>query len=169
MVRSPKSARQRMTALIDQDIGLAKRASQAADSDERSKSYPLQVSVYHRLTVHIYQPLSDVFELRENDHEGWPSTLEIKPHKLETIRILMDFDELVDVPILHPLRCHCEEGKGIIHHYPQQWQHVRMAKKLPSYNLLAEPLEWEESAALCALVTGPWEPTLVIFSKSLVE
>ena len=79
---------------------------------------------------------------------------EIKPHELETIRILTGFDELVDVPILHPFRCHCEEGEGIIHHYPQKWQHIRMVKYLPSYNLLAEPLEWEKSAVWCARRQG---------------
>ena len=55
------------------------------------------------------------------------------PNKLETIRIPMDSDELVDVPILHPFRCHCEVGT--IHQYSQQWQHVWMAEELPSYNL----------------------------------
>jgi hypothetical protein len=41
-----------------------------------------------------------------------------------------------------------------------------MEKTLPNYNLLAEPLGWDESAAWCALHIKPRKRTLVIFSKS---
>ena len=102
-------------------LALPKDKVRWQSSDERFKSYPLQVSVYHPLTMHIYQPLSDVLELRGKSSGMLPSALDTKTHKLETIGISVDFEEFIDVPILHPLRCHCEQGKGIIHCYPQQW------------------------------------------------
>jgi hypothetical protein len=48
----------------------------------------------------------------------------------------MGLDELVDVPIYHPLRYH-RELVGV-HCHTQQWQHVRMAKSFPRHNFLAE-------------------------------
>ena len=50
----------------------------------------------------------------------------------------MRLDELVDVPIRHPLRHHRE--MVIAHCHSQQWQHVRMTKSPPRHNLLTEPL-----------------------------
>ena len=43
--------------------------------------------------------------------------LGIEPYKLKPVRILVDLDELIDVPIHHPLRCHSKEGEGIIHRH----------------------------------------------------
>ena len=48
-----------------------------------------------------------------------PPTLEVKLHKLETVRISILLNVFVDVPILHPFRYHREDGKGFIHRYPQ--------------------------------------------------
>ena len=70
MVRSPKSARQAQPSRPIRILALPKEQVRWQDIDKHSKSYPLQVSVYHRLTVHIYQPLGDAFELRENECEG---------------------------------------------------------------------------------------------------
>jgi len=52
-----------MIILVDQDIGLDKKNVRRRDSDWRSKSYPLQIPMYHPLAVHIYQSSSDIFEL----------------------------------------------------------------------------------------------------------
>ena len=79
----------------------------------------------------------------------------------------MNHGELSDVPIHHPLRCHREEGEGIIHHYPQQRQHVRMTKSLPSHNLLAEHLWREELASGRDPYGGFSELAFVIFPKLL--
>jgi len=62
------------------------------------------------------------------------------PYKFEPIRILVRFDELVDVPINHPFRRHCKFV--IAHCRSQQRQHVRVAKRFPRHNFLAEPLKW---------------------------
>ena len=50
----------------------------------------------------------------------------------------MRLDELVDVPIYHPFRRHCEFVMA--HCRSQQRQHVRMTKRFPRHNFLAEPL-----------------------------
>jgi len=56
----------------------------------------------------------------------------------------MCLDELVNIPIPHPLRYHCE--LGIIHCNPQQLQYIWMAKSVPRHNLFAEPLRESVSA-----------------------
>jgi len=66
-------------------------------------------------------------------------TGKVIPYKFESIRILVCFDELVDVPIYHPFRRHCKFS--ITHCCSQQRQHVWMAKRFPRHNLLAEPLK----------------------------
>ena len=59
-------------------------------------------------------------------------------YELQPIHVRIRLHKLDDVPILHPLRYH---PQLIIRRCrTNQWQHVRMAKGLPSENLLAEPL-----------------------------
>jgi len=50
----------------------------------------------------------------------------------------MYFNELVDIPIDHPLRNHRKELSP--HRHSQQWEHVWMAEALPCYDFLAERL-----------------------------
>jgi len=52
-----------MTVLVDQDIRLGKKRVRRKGDDWGSESYPLQISMYHCLTVHINQPPDDIFEL----------------------------------------------------------------------------------------------------------
>jgi len=99
--------------------------------------------MYHCLTVHIYQPPSDAFELSEEIISEGCGQCRSKPYKLKQIYIPMGLSEFVDVPVCHPLRCHREVI--IIHCHPQQRQHVWMAESFPRYNLLAEPLQWSAS------------------------
>ena len=44
-----------------------------------------------------------------------------------------------------------------------------MVKNLPCYNLLAEVLEWEESAVWCETSDSHWKPTIVNLLRFLVE
>ena len=54
-----------MDILIDQDVCLGEKVNQKAGRRILyPKSYPLQISVNHSPTMHIYQTLRDVFELR---------------------------------------------------------------------------------------------------------
>ena len=59
-----------MAALVDQDVGLGEEEVRRRGGDWSSKSYPLQISMYHRLTVHVYQPPCNVFELSEQIING---------------------------------------------------------------------------------------------------
>ena len=59
-----------MTLFVDQDISLGESESEGRTTGECSKSYSLEIAVYHRLTVHIYQPPSYVFELLEPISDG---------------------------------------------------------------------------------------------------
>jgi len=52
-----------MAIIIDQDVRLDEKPVRRRDNKWRSKLYPLQIPVYHHLTVHIYQSTSEVFEL----------------------------------------------------------------------------------------------------------
>jgi len=52
-----------MAILVDQDVGLDEKRVRMQGGDWCLESYPLQISMYHSLTVHIYQPLGDVLEL----------------------------------------------------------------------------------------------------------
>ena len=79
----------------------------------------------------------------------------------------MRFDEFVDIPILHPLRCH--RKLMIAHCNSQQWQHVRVAESFPRHNLLAEPLGQPAWAAQHTLSKRLRELTFVILPNSLVE
>ena len=64
--------------------------------------------MYHRLTVHIYQPISNVFELSEGLSVTCMVSNRCKTYKIEPIRVPMRLDKLVDVPVFHPLRYHRE-------------------------------------------------------------
>ena len=91
-----------MTVFVDQDIGLDKKRVRRQGGEWISESYPLQIPVDHRLTVHVYQPPSDVFELSEG---YWlrPRSARARSYELEPIRIPMGLDELIDVPVYHPV------------------------------------------------------------------
>jgi len=72
-------------------------------------AYPLQITVYHPLAVHIHQSLNNTFELQRSGtgHQCRAgSTVRTKTYKFEPIRILVYLDELIDVPIGHPFRYH---------------------------------------------------------------
>ena len=56
----------------------------------------------------------------------------------------MCLDELVDIPIIHPLRCH-RKLVGT-HRHSQKRQHVLMAKCFPRHNLLTEHLRHDQLA-----------------------
>ena len=77
----------------------------------------------------------------------------------------MRFDELVDVPIVHPLRCHRELTGA--HRHSQERQHVPMAKSPPHYNLLTEHLRHDQ-LAIADLGWSDWSLTCVILSRLLV-
>ena len=96
--------------------------------------------------MQIYQSPSNVFKLSKVIVSNSSQlVVGVRSYKFEPIGILVHLDELIDVPICHPLRCHCEVVG--IHCYSQQWQNVWMAKGLPGNNLLAEPLRWLASAS----------------------
>ena len=59
-----------MTVFVDQNICLDERRVRRNGDDQDSESYPLQISVYHCLTVHINQPPDDVFELSDGAISG---------------------------------------------------------------------------------------------------
>ena len=68
--RNPKSARRawrdssiKMFALIEDRV-------RTRGSDRRSKSYPLQIPMYHPLIVHVDQPPGNIFELSERIVNG---------------------------------------------------------------------------------------------------
>ena len=129
-----------MAAVIDQDVRLDEKRVRRQDNDYRSKSYPFQIPVYHCLAMHIYQPPGDIFELSRVISSATDGlSVGIKPYKLEPIHIPMHLDELINVPIDHPFRHHCE--LVIAHRHSQQWQHVLMVKGFPRHNLPAEPLQ----------------------------
>ena len=50
----------------------------------------------------------------------------------------MLLDELLDVPIVHPLRYHCKAP--VTRCRPQQREHIRMVETLPHDDFLAESL-----------------------------
>ena len=67
--------------------------------------------MHHPLSVHICQSPGNALELSElnyhqdeRDDRQWA----LETYELEPIHIPMRFDELVDIPIVHPLRCHHE-------------------------------------------------------------
>ena len=91
----------------------------------------------------------------------------MRPHKFERIRFPVRLDELVDIPIRHPFRYHCE--LVFIRRNAQKWQHVRMAKSVPCHDLLAEHLHKSVSADRRNFLTRPCRLTLVILPISLVE
>ena len=63
---------------------------------------------------------------------------EPEPYKFEPVNILMGLDELVDVPILHPLR-HQHEFLTP-HRHTQQRQYIRMTESIPGDYFFAKSL-----------------------------
>ena len=96
--------------------------------------------MYRRLTVHIYQSSSNVFELSEEMISSVTGAIYggAEPYELETIRIPVILDELNDISIRHPFRHHHEFV--VVHHHSQQWQRVWMTESFPAHDLLAESL-----------------------------
>ena len=61
-----------------------------------------------------------------------------RSHKFEPVDILVGLDELVDVPVRHPLRNHYK--LLTIHRDSYQWQHIWVIKGIPCHDFLAESL-----------------------------
>ena len=91
----------------------------------------------------------------------------IRPHKLERICFPVRRDELIDIPIHHPFRYHCE--LVFIRRNAHQRQHIWMAKGVPSHNLLAELLHGPALAGQRTILAKLCKLTLVILPMSLVE
>jgi len=75
-----------------------------------------------------------------------------EPYKLKPFRISIRIDELVYVPVCHPLRCH--RKLVIAHRHPQQRQHVGMSKRFPGHDLLTESLHGPILVGVHELSTG---------------
>jgi len=59
-----------VAVFVDQDVGLGGKSVRRQGDDWGSESYPLQIPMYHRLTVHVYKPPSDISELSEGIISG---------------------------------------------------------------------------------------------------
>ena len=92
-----------MPILTDQDIRLDRKRVREWGNDYCTKSYPLQIPMYHYLTMHVYQSPSDIFELSGiiSLVRGIVSSRK-KTYKLETVRIPTCLNKLIDVSIGHP-------------------------------------------------------------------
>ena len=73
----------------------------------------------------------------------------INTYKLESIHTPMLLEELVDVPVHHPLRCH--RKVLVAHCRSQQWEHIRVAEAPPRQYFFAEPLCDNQDLWLCGL------------------
>jgi len=59
-----------MTVFVDQDVGLGEKHVRRQGGKWSSESYPLQIPMYHSLTMYINQPPDGVFELSEGVIRG---------------------------------------------------------------------------------------------------
>ena len=69
---------------------------------------------------------------------------EAEAYELKPVRVAMNFNELLDIPIGHPFRYHYK--LIATDRRSQQRQHIWMAKGSPRHNFLAEPLHEPQSA-----------------------
>ena len=66
------------------------------------KSYPFEIPVYHSLAMHVYQSISDAFELLEGISATGAVGGGNETYKLKPVYIPMRLDELINVPAYHP-------------------------------------------------------------------
>ena len=107
----------------------------------RKKLYPFQISVDYAEVMHILQTVRNINQLN--------STLvrllrgQAATYELSAVGVPIPLDELVDIPILHPLRNQSESV--FTHRHPKEWQDVGMPEVFPSNTLSAESLGFVHS------------------------
>ena len=89
------------------------------------------------------------------------------PHKCKRIDLPVFPDELINIPIHHPLRYHCK--LSFIRRDTQKRQDIWMGKSAPCHNLLAESLHRSESTSQYIISARVRQLTLAILPMSLVE
>jgi hypothetical protein len=91
-----------MAILVDHDVRLGKKCIRRLGSRQCLKSYPLEIPVYHCLAMHVYQSISDAFELLEGVSATGAVGGGSETYKLKPVYNPMRLDELIDVPVYHP-------------------------------------------------------------------
>ena len=91
----------------------------------------------------------------------------MRPYKLEGVNFPVHLDESIDIPILHPFRYHSE--MVLIRRNTQERQHVWMAKSVPCYDLLTEPLQGSASSGQRTILAGLCKLTPATLPVSLFE
>jgi hypothetical protein len=81
--------------------------------------YPFKVSVNHPEAMHIRQPVRDVNQLKRTSVRLCGGGDQGTTHKLSAVYMSIFLDELVDVPVIHPLRNH--RKPAFAYRYSKQW------------------------------------------------
>ena len=76
---------------------------------------------------------------------NWRGLRGLGTDQFEPIDIRLLLHKLVDIPVVHPLRHHCE--LGLRHYHTHERQHVWMSEGLPRHELLAELLHDQPSVS----------------------
>ena len=71
------------------------------------KAYPLQVSVHHVDVMHVLQSIRGINQLSKLVTFTSQTNGQVT-HELDTINPFVIFDELVDIPVIHPFGYHRE-------------------------------------------------------------
>ena len=65
-------------------------------------AYPLQISMDNAEVVHVLQAIRNASQL--NSTSVGPLRGQVTTHKFSTVYMPIPLDELIDVPVFHPLR-----------------------------------------------------------------
>ena len=132
------------------------------------KPYPLQITMYHPLPMHVYQSLGSAPKLSgEISSVTVTVSRGIKSYEFKPIHIPVRSDKRVDGSTHHPFGYHFEAT--VAHCRSQQREHVRVAETLPCYNLFAESLQ-NQSVLPLHTFGQPWAgPTFIILARLLVK
>jgi hypothetical protein len=117
-VERPKSARQARRSLLIRMFAFGQVRCKHENIPFEKDSYPFQICVNHVEDVHVIQAVRNVNQLNRTSarHCGGDQGA---THKRNAVHIFVLLDELIDVPVFHPLGD--QRKPAFAYRHPKQW------------------------------------------------
>ena len=133
MVERPKSAMQARRSPL---INMFAFGCEYGDGSFKRKLYPFQIPMDYAKVVHILQALCNINEL--NTTSVGLMRDQVITYELHAVSVTIHLDEIINVPILHPLG---DQNKPVFaHRHSEERDDVGMPKVFPSNTLSTESL-----------------------------
>jgi hypothetical protein len=138
MVERPKSVRQARRSLSIRMFAFGQVRCKWGNISFEKDSYPFQICMNHAGAVHVRQAVCNVIQLNRISARFCGGDQRVT-HKPSAVHMFVLLDELVDVPVFHPLGDHREPAFAYRH--SKQWYNKWMPEVSPGDSLSAEPLQ----------------------------